>query len=152
MVLPAHGGRDDNGLAQICSHPLMLLGAGLIVAAVPRLPGWLRGLVLAGWVVNYFVGTLLQACVQSWRFALTQPVAPGGIPGNTAGLSLCATTNPANKVDLGVVFMADPLTSLGLPTGLPLLPAGLLAVGGLAVAGRSLWQQRVARAGGNRPG
>jgi len=152
LGVAAHGGRDDNGLAQICCHPLMLLGAGLIVAAVPRLPGWLRGLVLAGWVVDYLVGTLLQAWVQSWRFALTPPAAPGDIPGNTAGLSLCATTNLANKVDLGVVFMADRLDSLGLPSGLPLLPAGLLAVGGLAVAGRSLWQQRVARAGGNRPG
>jgi len=114
LGVAAHGGRDENGLAHICLHPLMIMGAAVLAGVLPWLPRALRIIVVGGWTFDYLVGTALQAWVQSWRFTLGDPLVPQGPPSNSAGLSLCATSNLINKQELGLVFLSERLAAIGI--------------------------------------
>lgn len=139
LGVAAHGGRDQNGLAHICLQPVMLLGAVLLAVVLPRLAPGLQVAVVTGWTIDYLLGTLLQAYVESWRFVPGDPLRPGDPTANSAGLSLCATSNLLNKQELGVVFLADRVSELGIEP-VQLLGAAF-AIGAGSLAGLA-WRLR----------
>jgi hypothetical protein len=128
LGVAAHGGRDENGLAHICLQPLVIIGAAFLAGVVATLPRGLRIIIVGGWAFDYLTGTLLQAWVESWRFTLADPLAPGGPPVNSAGLSLCATSNLFNKQELGLVFLSERLEAIGIGPEPLLASACLIAV------------------------
>ncbi|NCA10343.1 hypothetical protein EBR56_00790 [bacterium] len=135
LGVAAHGGRDDNGLAHICLHPLMIMGAAVLAGVLPWLPRALQILVVGGWAFDYVLGTVLQAWVQAWPFTLGDPLVPQGPPSNSAGLSLCATSNLINKQQLGLVYLSERFAAVGIE------PVALLVA---AVTIGAVWLSMVA--------
>jgi hypothetical protein len=128
LGVAAHGGRDENGLAHICLHPLMIMGAAVLAGVLPWLPRSLRIVVICGWAFDYLMGTMLQAWVQSLRFTLGSLRAVEVAPSNSAGLSLCATSNLFNKQEFGLVFLSERLDVTGISPGLVLCVAFLIGL------------------------
>lgn len=134
LGVAVHGGRCLDGLAHICLQPLMILGVVAIVVVLPRLPQPLQVLACLGAVTDYLLGVLLQAAMQAVPFA-ELPSVPGMLPlRNTAGLSVGATFNLRNKLNMNVLFLGDSIRDVGIPPTILLAVAVILAAVTAALA------------------
>jgi hypothetical protein len=79
-------------------------------------------------ILHDLAGTVLQAWVQSWPFTLGDPRVPQGAASNSAGLSLCATSNLIDKHDLGLVFLSGRLAANGIGPSQLIAMASLIGV------------------------
>jgi len=81
-----HGERDTFGVAHVTLQPLVLLGVTFIAGSFRYMPTILRWLVIAGCLVDFGLGVLLQAHVESFDNSpqKTVFVASIGINGNVA--------------------------------------------------------------------
>ncbi|HTX65865.1 MAG TPA: hypothetical protein VMD31_08840 [Opitutaceae bacterium] len=120
------GGRDDDGVANVCLQPIVVLGLAFLAAEYPRLPARLRGVLWAGAALDFVLGIALHFHVE--HLDLLRPGAPAltGLPAPGGGLppfwSSTILSNLLAKAYFGLEFLGD----RGWPA--PLLSALLLCL------------------------
>jgi len=106
---------DTFGLAHVCLQPLLLLGVVFLAASLPDLPRWVRGLALAGWLVDFALGVLLHFGLENRVGTLVQSATGEPLVRNTAGLSESAALNWGYKAVKELVFFGDHFAPLAGP-------------------------------------
>jgi hypothetical protein len=102
LGIVTHAHPDWLGLVHISLQPLVLLGLAWVAALAHRLPRWLLVSYAAGLAVDLVFGIGLHFALQSAWFGQTANVAA-----LWTTLPLAAQVNWQDKVQLGLVFLAD---------------------------------------------
>jgi len=120
------GGRDEDGVANVCLQPVVVLGLAFLAAEYGRLPPRLRGVLWAGAALDFVLGIALHFHVEHLdllrpgALALTGPGPGGG--GLPPFWSSTILSNLLAKAYFGLEFLGD----RGWPA--PLLSALLLCL------------------------
>jgi hypothetical protein len=99
--------KDTFGLAHVCLQPLLLLGVVFLAASLPDLNPWVRGLALAGCLVDFALGVLLQFALENHVGTLVRPASGEPTVTNMAGLSESAAMNWGTKAVKELAFWGD---------------------------------------------
>jgi hypothetical protein len=120
---------DTFGLAHVCLQPVLLLGVVFLAASLPDLPRWVRGLALAGWLVDFALGVLLHFGLENRVGTLVRPATGEPLVRNTAGLSESAAMNWGYKAVKELTFFGDHFAGLAGPLELALALAYAVLLG-----------------------
>ncbi|HZM69364.1 MAG TPA: hypothetical protein VFB95_03225 [Candidatus Cryosericum sp.] len=128
--IAAYNSHEPGGIAFNAQRPLFLIGVAFLASRFEDWPRWLRGVCLAGLLIDFVLGVLVQAWMES--YVPNQPEGWQGPLGLVPGDLLMGTAqwNWMLKRDLGTPFLAD---VLGLPTWIPALVVTLLLATAVAL-------------------
>jgi hypothetical protein len=116
--IAVHPTEDVFGVAHICGQPLIYLGVTFLAARFRTLPRTTQWLAIAGCVVDFALGILLQFHIENQVVKLTVPIPPDNAlaqarwtPPDNA-LSKWAGFNWKAKMLTQVVYLGDHFTHL----------------------------------------
>jgi len=103
------GARDTIGLAHISLQPLILIGAAVAAAVLPRLPWPVRIIALIGLAWDYLVGVILHFWLEQLPLKVFEVAQPDGTLaiGNTFGIGGAASSSVYLKQIGHLVFLGD---------------------------------------------
>jgi len=121
-----HGARQTTGLAFIALQPVIYTALALVVGQMAILPIWVRRLFLAGLVIDFVAGVVLQVFMQSQMAVWAR------------------SPNWDWKREHGLVYLGDLVYSAATVVGGLLLAAAVVAAGAIV---RAWWRPAAGRSG-----